>query len=379
MKVFQGRSFSPNAAQAVAEATAEWDPEQALDLILVFCSTEQDPAGVAEAVAERYPNTLTVGCTTAGEHLSGSHSNKSLVITGVSSPEVKWAAAKIDTISSFEPDQAEQAAGTLFEALGADVDEVDPSRYFALLFIDGLRMKEEAVASALADVLEGVPLVGGSAGDDLKFAETSVFYNGESVTDAAVVVVASSDAPFSIVKHQHFTTSPKTLVVTRADPEQRRVYELDGYPALEAYAAALGMAPEAVNGDIAFLNPVTFTSNHEIYVRSVQSINDDASLTFYCAVEEGMVLDVGGHHDMVNMLADDLERIRGDLGKAELLIAFNCILRALEASGGNHHEGIGELLQQAAATSIGFDTYGEQLNGLHINQTLVALAIGKAA
>jgi hypothetical protein len=24
---------------------------------------------------------------------------------------------------------------------------------------------------------------------------------------------------------------------------------------------------------------------------------------------------------------------------------------------------------------IGFDTYGEQLNGLHINQTLVAVAI----
>jgi len=28
---------------------------------------------------------------------------------------------------------------------------------------------------------------------------------------------------------------------------------------------------------------------------------------------------------------------------------------------------------------VGFDTYGEQLNGLHINQTLVALALRDTA
>ena len=124
---------------------------------------------------------------------------------------------------------------------------------------------------------------------------------------------------------------------------------------------------------------MTFACNGELYVRSIQKVNEDGSITFYCAIEEGMVLDVGGHGDMHASLSSDLGALREELGKADFIVGFNCILRALEAKQAEAFDALGEVVGETAGAMIGFDTYGEQLNGLHINQTLVAVAIKAAA
>jgi hypothetical protein len=61
------------------------------------------------------------------------------------------------------------------------------------------------------------------------------------------------------------------------------------------------------------------------------------------------------------------------------MFGFNCILRALETSNEEKHEALGKTLRKFSPHYIAFDTYGEQLNGLHINQTFVAVAFEKAA
>jgi hypothetical protein len=217
--------------------------------------------------------------------------------------------------------------------------------------------------------------LGGSAGDDLKFKQTFVYHGGKAWQNAAVFALADSKVPFEIVKHQHYTTSPKALVITKADVATRRVYEMDGHPALEAYARALGMAPSDVTNEVTFMNPVTFVCNNEIYVRSIQRVEPDGSIIFYCGIEEGMVLSIGGHEEMEGALARDISAVGSRMKEANLFIACNCILRALEAEKLNQHAALGGVLSRFARNIIGFDTYGEQLSGLHINQTLVGVAI----
>ena len=163
------------------------------------------------------------------------------------------------------------------------------------------------------------------------------------------------------------------------DYAKRRVLEIDGYPALGAYAAALGLRPEEVTGEVTFLNPVTFRYQGELYVRSIQAVNDDGSLDFYCAIEEGMVLEIGGHEDMAAALRADLDGLRDRMGSLDFLLGFNCILRALESEGAGEHDAIGAAFTSVCGAMVGFDTYGEQLQGLHINQTLVAVAFADAA
>ena len=57
------------------------------------------------------------------------------------------------------------------------------------------------------------------------------------------------------------------------------------------------------------------------------------------------------------------------------MFMFNCILRRLEAESNDIIEDLASEIGVASQYAFGFDTYGEQWNGLHINQTLVALAI----
>ncbi|HBQ18628.1 MAG TPA: hypothetical protein DEF51_48380 [Myxococcales bacterium] len=378
MKVEQGKSFATDGHQAVAEATQGWADEP--EIIFVFASMKQDGQAVIDALRARFGEVPIAGCTTAGEHLAGAHSNKSLVAAAVYDSSMRWTTEVITDLKSFGEEDARGVTDALFASLGVERETLDASKYFSLLMIDGLSMAEERVSAQLAEALEGVPLAGGSAGDDLAFTETRVLTSAGALTNAAVVVLADKgDSDVRIVKHQHFTRTPEMLCITKADPASRTVFEMDGYPAIEAYARALGKTVDEVTGDVTFLNPVTFACNGELYVRSIQKVNEDGSITFYCAIEEGMVLDVGGHGDMHASLSSDLGALREELGKADFIVGFNCILRALEAKQAEAFDALGEVVGETAGAMIGFDTYGEQLNGLHINQTLVAVAIKAAA
>jgi len=377
LAVFEGSSQALDAASAVAEATRGWPETTPPDLVLVFSSPVRSAAEVAAELSRRFPSTQIVGCTTAGEHLSGRHTNGGLVATGLRSPALRWATGLIEDIATVDEAGVQAVVGRMFAQLGVDRAMFDASRYFCLCFIDGLAGKEEKVSPMIADALDGVALLGGSAGDDLAFRRTEVICGGVARSGAAVLALCDSRLPFEIIKHQHFLATPARLAITRADPDARRVYEIDGISAADAYARALGIPRAEFDAAVASDHPLTFRYQHELYVRSVQQVHDDGSISFYCAIEEGMVVDVCSRADLVTALAGDLARATS--GPAAFLFGSNCILRALETGKRDQHGAVGELFQRHARHMIGFDTYGEQLNGLHINQTLVALAVRDAA
>lgn len=375
MHVWLGNSKLEDAAAAVAEATREW--EDAPDVVFAFASTKQDAAEVARAVADKAGDeAVVVGCTTSGELLKGAHANGSLAVAALKDSGVRWAAVPVTGLDGFDGVRARETVDQALSALEADREDLRPDDYFALLFIDGMRLKEESVASELTEALDGIQLAGGSAGDDLQFAETKVIVGGEALTDAAVLVIGRLEGgAYTILKHQHFSATSTLLAVTKADPATRTVIELDGLPAAEAYAAALGVKREELVGDVTFLHPVTFACDGQLYVRSIQQVTDDDTLVFYCAIEEGMVLDVGRHGSIGPELERSLEAVKDN----EFILAFNCILRSLEAESKGLHDQVACAFDTCGVPMIGFDTYGEQYNGMHINQTLVALAIRSAA
>lgn len=374
MQILSGVSQQEDGAKAVAEITKDW-PQESPSLILVFHSTKQDAESLVAALAKRYPNVPLAGCTTSGEHLNGHHYRGAVVMSGLWTPEVRWSVGLLSDINTLNRERATQAVKELTVKLELSTDQLSSERNFCLTFIDGLSLAEESVSALVAEALEGVPLLGGSAGDDLKFEKTQIIANQTVASNAAVLVLAESNAPFEILKHQHFLRRPEQLAVTKVDVKNRRVYELDGMPAKQAYARALGVKTEELTDDQCFSNPLIFRANNELYIRSIQRIESDDSIVFYCGVEEGMVLELGGHEDIEQALQGEVKTQQ----KADLFLACNCILRALETEQVGKHDELGKILQQSATTVIGFDTYGEQLNGLHINQTLVGLRLGRAA
>ena len=49
-----------------------------------------------------------------------------------------------------------------------------------------------------------MPLIGGSAGDDLKFETTTLICDGIVDSDCAVVILVATDVPFHVFKTENF-------------------------------------------------------------------------------------------------------------------------------------------------------------------------------
>jgi hypothetical protein len=375
MRVLQGTSFATDGAVAVAEALASWPERDRPEVLFAFASTAQDTAEVARELERRFPGVPLLGCSTSGEQLGGEHSNGSLVVSGLCDTGIAWASVRLDRLSTLDEAAVRAASDVLFDQLGLERELFDPTECFCAMVLDGLSGREEVVSAMVAEAIEGIALAGGSAGDDLAFRATRVMSQGSASSDAGVLLMGRGKGRFSVMKHQHFTRTAQRLVITRVDTPARRVYEINGVPAIEGYARALGLTPAQVDDQVTFLNPVTFSCEGELYVRSIQKVMPDGSIVFYCGVEEGMVLQLGGHHDMVETLQADMAQLVAQRGRVAFLLSYNCILRALEAKAQGLTERVFALLKQGGCATIGFDTYGEQLDGLHINQTLVALAL----
>jgi hypothetical protein len=245
---------------------------------------------------------------------------------------------------------------------------------FAFLMIDGLSIREEIVARTLQNALGSMPTFGGSAGDGLKFQKTYVYHNGKFREDCAVLTLISTNLPFKLFKTQHFITTNKRLVVTEADANNRIVKEINGLPAAEEYARLLGISVDDLNPTRFATSPVVVVIEGADYVRSIQKVNPDKSLTFYCAIEEGLVLRVAHGVNLVENLQHTFDQIRAEIGSPQLVLGCDCILRNVEIKKDQLTDRVSALFQQN--NTVGFATYGEQFDGFHVNQTLTGIAFG---
>lgn len=109
-------------------------------------------------------------------------------------------------------------------------------------------------------------------------------------------------------------------------------------------------------------------------MRSIQKANPDGSLTFFCAIEDGVVLRVGHGVDLVENLERALAGIRGDIGPPQVVLGCDCILRKLEMVQNGLVARVDAMFRDN--NFVGFNSYGEQYRGVHVNQTLTGIAIG---
>ncbi|MBF0171278.1 MAG: FIST C-terminal domain-containing protein, partial [Nitrospinae bacterium] len=129
------------------------------------------------------------------------------------------------------------------------------------------------------------------------------------------------------------------------------------------------------------LEPMTFSTHPvmlriggDYYVRSIQKVNADGSLTFYCAIDEGLVLTMARGVDLLENLAQTFETVKRTIPQPKLVIGCECILRRLEILEKGMQNEAAALMN--AHNVVGFHTYGEQYNGVHVNQTFTGVALG---
>lgn len=338
--------------------------------VIVLAAPEVDLDVLTATLQDKIDAPQILGARTAGEICDEGYSERKIVALGF--PRTHFAASARMFEALDDPDEVAIGREVLALRHDAQAQRHDFDNEFAFLLVDGLSRREDAFVLNISTALGTTQLFGGSSGDGLRFERAPVFYNGLVRNNAAIVLVVRSNCRFKTFREDHFEPSEKRLVVTGAIPEMRLVTEINAEPAAPEYARIVGIDPNQLSPFIFASHPIVVSVGDQHHVRAIQRVEENGHLRFFASIDEGMVLTVASARSITNHLQDVLEDLSAE-HEPDLIFACDCILRRLEAEQKQEVSNMSAQLKKHRV--VGFSTYGEQHNMLHVNQTLTGIAI----
>lgn len=364
--VAQVRCDDPDSADQIVKQLGPGP----FELVCLFVSSEADFKALVAATVHLFGGADVLACTTAGEIGRSGYEEDQIIAVAFRKGHFKSITYAIEDLDKIEE---QSVAGSLIEArLSLTQKTPDWTSEFAFLMVDGLSLREEQLTTFLSAGLGPTPLFGGSSGDGTRFGQTWLARNGEVMQNAAIMVVARCDRPVRVFSLDHLVPTEQRMVVTSASPEDRIVHEINAEPAALEYARLLGLDSNQLDQFTFAEHPVVVRLGDVHHVRAIQQVRENHDLVFFSAINEGMVLTLATHDDIVAHLDRGLSDL-ARTAKPQFILGCDCILRRIEAGRLQKTRAVSEVL--SAHNVVGFSTYGEQIGGLHVNQTLTGVAI----
>jgi hypothetical protein len=358
--------------KAAASIAAALDKSKVGQLLVFFSpSVPADP--LSRALSKQFSGLPIAGCSTSGQISPDGFSEAGLLALAFPKKGFRIVSKILEDVQGLTVERGCQIVRELCAQLDYSASGLEFNR-FALCFIDGLSNCEEMIVSSLGWALGSIPLTGGSAGDNLHFAKTALLHNGQVHNGAALLLLVETEHFVRTFKHDNFEPTGTRLVVTASDSESRTVLELNAERAAYEYALASGVDAGSLTPMSFAAHPVVVRIGGDYYCRSIQKVNSNGSLTFFCAIDDGVVLTVARAKDMVEAAEKELQRLDREAGGLDFVLAFECVLRKLDSETHQVKHRMCEIYRKY--NLIGFHTYGEQYNSMHLNQTLTGVAIG---
>jgi hypothetical protein len=362
-----GVSNASEAAAAVREAAAQLDLGQAC-FVLAFLPAHLDLAALSGALSRHLPGLPVFGCTTAGQITPAGYEDDALMLLAFPRANFRCASMLIQPLNPLSIQRVSADA----RRLAAQFTHTAHWNRLALIFADGLSKQEDILVAALAGGLDDVPVFGGSAGDGLRFRETAVLHQGRFHGDAALLLLIETDLEFAGLGFDHFLPTGNLMVVTDAIPEERLVLEINGAPAAAEYARLIGCSVDQLSPEIFAEHPVLVRNNSIYHVRAIQEVTPGGALSFFSAIDDGLLLTLGRGQEILRTLEEELDVTDEGGRQPDFILGFDCFLRKLEIGQKQLTGAVSDLLRRHRV--LGFNTYGEQHCGVHVNQTFVGVA-----
>jgi hypothetical protein len=228
-----GYSGKVNSAGAIEEALAQADAGSAGVVLIHSTVGHNFPPMLAKAAA-MCPNVTIVGCTGSGViyRRGVNESMRALAVMSISGPEVA-VSFRDGVTSSNGRELATQAARELQGKLGG-INAI-------LLYTPFTDIACDEILAGIESVFgRDMPIAGGVAGDNVKFA-TSFLFHGQTVSEHGVLMIGLADPELELLSIAHHGNRPvgTPFRVTAADGN--RILELDGEPAWPHVVQRLGL------------------------------------------------------------------------------------------------------------------------------------------
>lgn len=217
-----------SAAGALA-ALAGYTPQ----LVIVFTTEHYDQAAVLQGIRASTRTIPLIGCCTGGLITAQGILERGVAVLALYGDDLEVALALEPDLSTRPAEAAQRVAEQLEDYLAPPTSH---KRSTALIFTDGLTgglTMDTAIDNVTTIFGPFCSLIGGAAGDNLQYHQTSLFVNERILGDSIALALLTTAAPIGIGVRHGWQPIGQPCVITRSTANV--IYELDGRPALDVY------------------------------------------------------------------------------------------------------------------------------------------------
>lgn len=371
-------SNHPDTKRAVEDLYRKLKSKEAPTLVIFLASTKYDFEIATQEIKKYFPQSEVVGSTTSGEIVKEGFINDSIVLTTLTCHKTKIKATLIQDAVKFPILEKNKIENAMRECGIRSNDMNSHKNAFAMTFINGIQNIEEIVLSLFYTVVKNndFQVVGGSAGDDLKFNNTFVSLNGEVTSTGAVIIFFKTSGKFKIVKENIYYPIGKSLVLTDVDAQQRKILKIDNKNPIEALAQKIKI-PKQQLGDKLLEYPLGRVIGDETYICSFKNFDAEGNLYSYINIMPNTKVEILKSANVIETVENTCQELQKEIGDIKFTFFINCILRTLDLKNMRQCDAVVKTYDKYFPTFCGFSSYGEQYNKLCLNQTVVMLVMGE--
>ena len=233
---------------------------------------------------------------------------------------------------------------------------------------------EELVLDTFEEVLDGtgIKIAGGSAGCALEQKETIVAFGRDIYKNTcAFVFIHNLEGKINFYRENIFKPTSFRFAATQADCEERTVMEYDGEPAAIILSRVLHVPVKDLRKALE-LHPMGRIADGEINITEADEVFEDGSISYFATIYNHTKMLLLEADDVKRVWHETVQRVNNDFEKKSFTIIVNCLSRSrLFEKENNFGEFVNVLRNYGKFT--GLSGYGEQLNFIHLNQTMILL------
>ncbi len=341
--------------------------------LIIFVSSQHDYAAVLHTLTARFPDSLLLGCSSAGEFSSKRQGEGSISAFAISSQEMLFSMSIGEDVAT----KPEAAAKQLLAGFRG-FSEAKYRYRTALILNDALAGSADELVHMLNIQTGGkYKFFGGGAGDDAAFTQTHVFLGTRIASNAAVALEILSAKPIGVGVRHGWVPATDAMRVTAATGNE--VGSLDAVSTVEVFEHYAQETGQVLDPDAPvpfFLYNIAGIKLDEGYkLRVPLSIGKQGAVGFAAEIPEGSAVSImtatpESSTSAAREATEDAIRQLGDNRPAGALL-FDCVATRLRLGKefGNELSAVENTLGNIPLA--GCNTYGQvasaegQFTGFH--------------
>lgn len=350
--------------EAYSEIQTQLDTHEASPKLIVFFAEVDMFWFFSQKLQNRYPEAVVIGSSTYVNYNSEGYSHCGASVMAVNSG-IEVSAGLIFDI--------DRHPGMYKVHIVEALDKLSSYENTCCLeFMTAFGKGEELVLDTFEEVLgeKDITVAGGSAGVALDRKETFVALNGHIYKQScAFVFIHNLEGKICFYRENIYKPTSYRFTATYADCEDRTVMEYDGEPAAEILSRALNVPVEKLKEELVF-HPMGRIVDGSVNITEADEVFDDGAISYYATIYNHTKMLLLETDNIRRVWSETVQQVRNDIPKPSFTISVNCLSRSRLFE---KESCFGEFVNvlRNYGKFIGVSGYGEQLNYIHLNQTMI--------